>query len=99
MADKKVKKENKAEIADRAGEKSERKEYPANVFAKKIRLAIVEKDKTQAFLADQLNTAHSNINTRITRNNFTEDDMRRFADALGFDVEITLKDRETGKTF
>ena len=73
-------------------------QYPNNVFAKKMKMALISADKTQADVASALGTVKSNITTRLTRNNFTEDDMRTFAAIAGYELEIRLVNKTTGET-
>lgn len=40
----------------------------------------------------------SNASNKFKRNNFSEAEMRKFAEALGYDLEITLISKRTGET-
>lgn len=46
-----------------------------------------------------LGTSRQNFSNKCERNNFTVNDLADIADALGFDMEITFTDRESGKKF
>lgn len=77
----------------------ERNVYPTdnNTFGKKLKMALVSHDlTTKSFCEDIISVAPSNFSNKQKRNNFTESEMRHYADKLGFDLEITLVDRKSG---
>ncbi len=77
----------------------ERNIYPTdnNTFGKKLKMALVSHDlTTKSFCEDIISVAPSNFSNKQRRNNFAESEMRYYADKLGFDLEITLIDRESG---
>ena len=65
--------------------------------SKKIRIAMINKDISLNELAEKVETSSQNLNNKFRRDNLSENDMRSIADALGYDVIITLTDRETGE--
>lgn len=69
-----------------------------NVISEKIKIAMI-KDKNMKLseLAKQLNTSAPNLSNKFKRNNINESDLRNIADALGYDVEINLINRENGE--
>lgn len=45
-------------------------------------------------LAEKLGQSRQNLSGKIKRNNFSETELRKIADALGFDVEIKFIQRK-----
>lgn len=67
-----------------------------NVCAEKIKIAMVkENDMKLSTLAKLTFTSAPNLSNKLKRNNISETDLRTLAYALGYDVEITLINRET----
>ena len=50
-------------------------------------------------LAKKLGTSRPNLSQKLTRDNFSESEMREIAKALDCDLKITFIDHETGKEF
>ena len=50
-------------------------------------------------LAKKLGTSRPNLSQKLTRDNFSESEMREIAEALDCDLKITFIDHETGKEF
>ncbi len=78
----------------------ERTTYPTdgNTFGKKLKMALVSQDRTiKSFCEDIISVAQSNFSNKQKRNNFSESEMRYYADKLGYDLEITLVNKETGE--
>ncbi len=48
-------------------------------------------------LAARANTTRQNLNNKFGRNNFCEKEIRELGDVMGYDVEITFINRETGE--
>lgn len=48
-------------------------------------------------LAERAETTRQNLNNKFGRNNFCENEIRKLADVMGYDVEITFINRETGE--
>lgn len=48
-------------------------------------------------LAARADTTRQNLNNKFGRNNFCENEIRKLADVLGYDIEITFINRETGE--
>lgn len=73
-------------------------EYKTNIIAEKLKIAMVKKnDMKVTELAKMVNCSPSNISNKFKRNNFSESDLRSFANALGYDVQISLVSRDTGE--
>ena len=76
------------------------KEYiEKDKFSEIAQIAMVKKKISKKECAELMDTSHSNLTTKLARNNWTESDMRLFADKMGYDIEIKLIDRQTGETF
>lgn len=48
-------------------------------------------------LAERAEATRQNLNNKFGRNNFCENEIRKLADVMGYDVEITFINRETGE--
>ena len=69
-----------------------------NIGAEKLRIAMVKNDDMKlAELARLTNMSAPNISNKFKRNNFCETELRKLADTLGYDVELTLVSRDTGE--
>lgn len=66
---------------------------------KKIRHILTDKDIKLGTFAKLLNISSPNFSQQLKRDNFSEKDMQRMADLLNCDIEITFRDRETGKEY
>ena len=63
--------------------------------SEKIRLLLKRKGMTITALAEKTGTHRQNINNKLARNNFSECDLRRMGEALGQELSIVFKDKET----
>ena len=66
-------------------------------MAKKIRFLLIERGCTQIELAQKLGISRANLSDRLKRDNFTEKDLVKIADALDCDFEACFVLRDTGK--
>lgn len=66
---------------------------------KKIRQVLIDKEIGISTFAEMLNIKQSNLSQQLRRDNFRENDIRNMADLLDCDVQITLRDRKTGKEY
>lgn len=66
---------------------------------KKIRQVLIDKEIGISTFAEMLNIKQSNFSQQLKRDNFRENDIRNMADLLDCDVQITLRDRKTGKEY
>lgn len=69
------------------------------MFSEKIEIALIKRKMSKGELADALNMTSQNIYTKLKKDNFTEADMVRYAEALGCTVNITLTLNGTNDTF
>ena len=65
--------------------------------AKKIKMLLVEREMTLTDLSKLLNKSLSTMSGKMTRDNFSENDLKQIADVLNFDYVAVFTDRETGK--
>ena len=62
---------------------------------KKIRILMIERDiRSDAELARILGVTPQNLSKKFKRNNFTEEELYEFAEALGCDLEIIFKPKD-----
>lgn len=66
--------------------------------AKKIKMLLVEREMTSKSLSNLLNISPSSMSGKMTRNNFSEKDLKKIAEVLNYDYEIVFTDKDTGKT-
>ena len=65
----------------------------------KIRIAMIKKNiKSLSELAGKMeNCSPQNLHNKMKRDNFSESEMHKIADALGADLRIEFVDKETGE--
>lgn len=61
----------------------------------KIKIAMERENSSMAQLSDQLGLSRQNVSAKLSRGNMREQDIREYARALGYEVEITLIHDET----
>jgi transcriptional regulator with XRE-family HTH domain len=67
-------------------------------MAQKIRILLVKHGNiSEAELARRLNTSPKNLNQKMKRDNFSEEDLREIGDALDCDLKRIYVDRQTGE--
>ena len=64
---------------------------------KKIKLLLVEREMTLTELSKRLNRSVSTLSAKMSRDNFSEHDLREIAELLNYDYEPVFTDRNTGK--
>lgn len=72
--------------------------------SKQIKMILVEKDWKVSDLAEAMTTnekkvSSQNIHNKLKRDNFTESDIKDFADALGAEAKIVFTMKDTNKEF
>ncbi len=65
--------------------------------AKKIKMLLVEREMTLTDLSKLLDRSLSTLSGKMTRDNFSERDLKQIADVLNFEYEAVFTDKETGK--
>lgn len=64
-------------------------------IAKKIKIMLVQEDKTLSQLAETLNTSQQNLSAKLKRNNFSINEMLDIANALGYELNIEFTKRDS----
>ena len=70
-----------------------------NIATEKIKIAMVKHAEITNIskLAKATGMSAPNASNKLSRNDLRESELRKLADALGYDVEITLVSRTTGE--
>lgn len=69
------------------------------MFSEKVELVLIKRKMTQTALAEKLGTSVQSLNSRLKKDNFSEEKMRQLAEILDCDVNITMTLRDTKETF
>jgi len=63
----------------------------------KIRTLLLERKMTIKELAEKIGTNGNNLSNKLSRDNFSEKELREIAEALDCDYEAAFTMRDTGK--
>ena len=63
----------------------------------KIKIILGRKGMTVSDLAVRITTSRQNLTNKLSRNNFSEKELRTLAEAMNCDVELLFTMRETGE--
>jgi len=63
----------------------------------KIRTLLLERKMTIKELAEKIGTNGNNLSNKLSRDNFSEKELREIAEVLDCDYEATFTMRDTGK--
>lgn len=67
-------------------------------MTEKIRIMLVKRgNMSEAELARKLNVSPQNLNNKMKRDNFTEADLRKIAEALNCEFEMGFRMKDTGE--
>lgn len=69
------------------------------MMSEKIRLVLAKKDKSKAWLADQLGWSTSNLYNKFKRDNFSEKELVEIAKVLNCTFEANFVLNESGEKF
>ena len=69
------------------------------MMSEKIRLVLAKKDKSKAWLADQLGWSTSNLYNKFKRDNFSEKELVEIAKVLDCTLEANFVLNESGEKF
>lgn len=69
------------------------------MLAEKIKLVLVKRNMSKADLANKLGCSKSNIYNKLSRDNFSEDEMNQIAEALNCHFEASLVLNDTNERF
>ncbi|MGI5937055.1 MAG: helix-turn-helix transcriptional regulator [Oscillospiraceae bacterium] len=64
----------------------------------KIRILAGRRNLTLKELAEKLGMSRQNLNNKLTRNNFSEKQLRDIAEALNCTLDITFTTKDTGES-
>lgn len=64
------------------------------MMAKEIQKRMIDKDIKKKYLADRCGWTQSNLYNKMKRDNFTEEELQKIADALGCTLKIEFIDKE-----
>lgn len=66
------------------------------LVSEKIRILLIKRKMTMSELADRMETTSQNLSNKLSRDNFTEKEMKIMSAALGCKLDITFTMDETG---
>jgi DNA-binding Xre family transcriptional regulator len=69
------------------------------MMSEKIRLVLAKKDKSKAWLAEQLGWSTSNLYNKFKRDNFSEKELLEIARVLDCTLEANFVLNESGEKF
>ena len=69
------------------------------MMSEKIRLVLAKKNKSKAWLAEQLNWSTSNLYNKFKRDNFSERELKEIAEALDCTFEANFVLNDSGEKF
>lgn len=67
------------------------------MVSEKIRILLIKRKMTMSELADKIETTPQNLSNKLSRDNFTEKEMKTMSIALGCELDITFTLDETGE--
>lgn len=69
-------------------------------LSEKIRILLVKRGNiSEAELARRLGVSPQNLNNKMKRDNFTENDLQKIAEALDCTLSVSFKLNDTGEEF
>ena len=63
----------------------------------KIKILLLERKMTIKELAEEIGSSGSNLSNKLSRDNFSEKELREIAEVLNCDYDATFVMRDTGK--
>ena len=69
------------------------------MMSEKIRLVLAKKDKSKAWLAEQLGWSTSNLYNKFKRDNFSEKELLQIASVLDCNFEANFVLKESGEKY
>lgn len=66
-------------------------------MSEKIKIAVIKRKTTISKLAEKLGISQSNLSNKLSRDNFTDKELNKIANALNYDYKASFIDRETGE--
>ena len=66
--------------------------------AAKIRILLIKRNMRLKDFAEKMGTSSSNISNKLTKDNFSEQEVKKIAEVLDCDYDITFTLRDSGET-
>lgn len=66
-------------------------------MSEKIKIVLLKRKMTVTALADKLGTTRSNLSNKLSRDNFSENELHAIAEALNCDLDMDFILRDTGE--
>lgn len=66
-------------------------------MSEKIKIVLLKRKMTVTALADKLGTTRSNLSNKLSRDNFSENELHDIAEALNCDLDMDFTLRDTGE--
>lgn len=66
-------------------------------MSEKIKIVLLKRKMTVTTLAEKLGTTRSNLSNKLSRDNFSEKELRDIAEALNCDLDMDFTLRDTGE--
>lgn len=66
-------------------------------MSEKIKIVLLKRKMTVTSLAEMIGTTRSNLSNKLSRDNFSEKELREIAEALNCDLDMNFTLRDTGE--
>ncbi len=67
-------------------------------MSEKIKIILVKRKMTITALAESLGTTRSNLSGKLSRDNFSENELKEIAEALNCEIDTIFTLKDTGET-
>lgn len=67
-------------------------------MSEKIKIVLVKRKMTITALAESLGTTRSNLSGKLSRDNFSENELKEIAEALNCEIDTIFTLKDTGET-
>ena len=65
--------------------------------SEKIKIVLLKRKMTVTSLAEMIGTTRSNLSNKLSRDNFSEKELKEIAEALNCDLDMNFTLRDTGE--
>lgn len=66
-------------------------------MSEKIKIVLLKRKMTVTSLAEMIGTTRSNLSNKLSRDNFSEKELKEIAEALNCDLDMNFTLRDTGE--
>lgn len=66
-------------------------------MSEKIKIVLLKRKMTVTALAEAIGSTRSNLSNKLSRDNFSEKELREIAEALNCDLDVHFTLRDTGE--